>query len=431
MFKAVDVVEVRIRDQRVGAVALDPRLACYAFEYDSRFAQSGIELAPLHMPLGLAAAPFVFPGLPAATYQRLPAMLADSLPDRFGNALVTAYLQREGIRPQDITPLDRLAYMGKRSLGALEFRPMRGPRAGAGATALKLSELVEVARKAVDGEFDSDPHATSALANLLRVGTSAGGARAKAAIAWNRTTGEVRAGQFDVAPGFEHWLLKFDGVDTDTELGESTHYGRIEFAYSRLARNAGITMSDCSLIEEGGRAHFVTRRFDREGNQKFHMQTLCALAHIDFNQRATHDYAQLMMAIDALALGDDAKRQAFKRVAFNVMAANCDDHAKNISFLLRPGGRWELAPAYDLTHAYNPQGTWTYQHLMSVNGKFRDITRADLLLFAERFDVPEASRLIEDVRDGVATWPQCAAEAGLPGDEITRVGADLTLKLGM
>jgi serine/threonine-protein kinase HipA len=427
VFKAIDVVEVRIWDQTVGAVALDPGLAFYAFEYDSRFAQSGVELAPLHMPLAGADAPFVFTGLPEATYQRLPAMLADSLPDRFGNALVTAYLQRQGVRPQDITPLDRLAYMGKRSFGALEFRPVRGPRAGAGTTALILSELVDTARQALEGQLDSDPHATSALANLIRVGTSAGGARAKAAIAWNRTTREIRAGHFDVAPGFEHWLLKFDGVGVENELGPSKHYGRIEFAYSRLARNAGIAMSECALIEEGGRAHFVTRRFDREGNEKLHMQTLCALAHVDFNQRATHDYGQLMMTIEALGLGDDAKRQAFKRVVFNVMAANCDDHAKNISFLLRQGGRWELAPAYDLAHAFNPHGVWTYQHLMSVNGKFTEIARADLLLFADRFDVPEASRLLDEVRNGVATWPQCAAEAGLPGDEVSRVGEDLTL----
>lgn len=427
MYKPVNVVEVRIWDQTVGAVALDPRLGFYAFEYDSQFARSGIELAPIHMPLVRAGAPFVFTDLPEATYQRLPAMLADSLPDRFGNALVTAHLQREGVRPQDITPLDRLAYMGKRALGALEFRPARGPRAGGWATALELSELVETARKAVDGQLDADRDRTAALASLIRVGTSAGGARAKAAIAWNRTTGEVRAGQFDVASGFEHWLLKFDGVGVDRELGASKHYGRIEFAYSRLAGSAGIVMSECALIEEGGRAHFVTRRFDRDGNHKLHMQTLCAIAHVDFNQRATHDYAQLMMVVDALGLGDEARRQAFKRVAFNVMAANCDDHAKNISFLLRTGGRWELAPAYDLTHAFNPRGAWTYQHLMSVEGKFSGITRADLLRFADRFDVPGARHLLDEVRDGVSTWPACAAEAGIPADEIARVGADLTL----
>jgi serine/threonine-protein kinase HipA len=426
MYRAVEVVETRIWDQSVGAAALDRQLGHYAFEYDHGFAKAGIELAPLQMPLALADKPFVFTELPERTFHRLPAMLADALPDRFGNALITAYLQRAGVTPEAITPLDRLAYMGRRAFGALEFRPARGPRP-VKETALVLSDLVEVARQAVRGQFDTDRHTTAALANLIRVGTSAGGARAKAAIAWNRTTREIRAGQFDVPPGYEHWLLKFDGIGEDAELGQSQHYGRIELAYSHMARRAGIEMSECELLEEGGRAHFMTKRFDREANQKFHTQTLCAIAHVDFNQRATHDYAQLMMVIAALRLGEEALRQAFRRIAFNVMAANCDDHSKNISFRLKPGQRWELAPAYDVTHAFNPQGQWTYQHLMSVNGKFRDVTRSDLLLLADRFDVPEARRLVDEVKEGVAGWQQCAGLAGLPPEEAARVGKDLQL----
>lgn len=426
MYRAVDVVEVRIWDQTVGAVALDPRSGYYAFEFDPRFIRTGIDLAPLEMSTARGRGPFVFPDLPENTFRRLPAMLADALPDRFGNALITAYLERQGVRAGDITVLDRLAYMGKRGFGALEFRPSRGPRPTPKQTALELSELVEQARRAVAGKL-SDPHAKAALMNLIRVGTSAGGARAKAAIAWNPETREVRAGQFEVAPGFEHWLLKFDGVGEDSELGISKHYGRIEYAYFLMARGAGIVISDCRLLEEGGRAHFMTRRFDRDGSQKHHLQTLCAMAHLDYNQRATHDYAQFFMTIDALGLGEAARAEAFRRVAFNVMARNHDDHAKNLSFVLHRGGVWELAPAYDLTHAYNPRGTWTYQHLMSVNGKFDDISRNDLLILGARFNVPGVTTLLGEVGESVAGWARHAAAAALPADETERVRRDLLL----
>ena len=233
-----------------------------------------------------------------------------------------------------------------------------------------MAELVESARRAVMGEVDSDAHAEAALAQIIQVGSSAGGARAKAAVAWNPSTHEIRAGQFDVKEGFEHWLLKLDGVGPDERLGVSRDYGRIEYAYHLMARAAGITMSDCRLLEENGRAHFMTRRFDREGNRKHHLQTLCGLAHMDFRQKATHDVSQVFQVIERLQLGYPEKEEAFRRMVFNVLAANCDDHSKNMSFLLREGGAWELAPAYDLTHAFNPSGEWTYQHLMSVNGKF-------------------------------------------------------------
>jgi serine/threonine-protein kinase HipA len=423
MYRPVDAVEVRIWGRRAGAVALDPRLGFYAFEYDPRFVASGIQLAPIKMPLGRDA--YAFPELPERSYHRLPALVADALPDRFGNALITAYLQREGVRERDITPLDRLAYMGKRAFGALEFRPDRGPR-GEKPTALEMSDLVEAARKAVIGRFDSDAAGEAALVSLIRVGTSAGGARAKAAVGWNPLTGEIRAGQFDLPDGFEHWLLKFDGLGDDFELGVSSHYGRVELAYSRMARAAGFVVPDCRVYEEGGRAHFMVRRFDRDGNRKHHVQTLCALAHLDFNQLAAHDYAQWFMAALDLGIGEDeALRQMLARAAFNVMAANCDDHTKNLSFLMREGGRWELAPAYDLTHAFNPGGAWTYQHLMSVNGRFSGITRRDLLELADRFGVPGAREVLDRVASAVAGWPAHAGEAGLPPDDTQRVGADL------
>ncbi len=455
MYRPVEAVEVRIWGARVGAIALDPKLGYYAFEYDPRFRATGIELSPLKMPL--SAEPYAFPELPERTYYRLPALAADTIPDRYGSALVTAYLQREGVRASDITPLDRLAYMGRRAFGALEFRPERGPRAYK-PTALNMNELVETARQALAGRLDTGPHAEAALTHLIRVGTSAGGARAKAAIGWNPATREIRAGQFDLPPSFEHWLLKFDGMGDDLELGTSAHYGRIEFAYARMAAAAGIEVAACDMLEENGRAHFMTRRFDRDGNRKHHMQTLCAVAHLDFNQLATHDYAQWFMAASALGLADEARRQIFARAAFNVMAANCDDHTKNAAFLLRGRahglaeaehaaasargqglaeaegtaisvGGWELAPAYDITHAYNPAGSWTHQHLMSVNGVFSGISRGDLLTMADRFGVPGAKSILERVAAAVAGWPRFASLAGLPAEEADRVGKDLRPKL--
>jgi serine/threonine-protein kinase HipA len=292
-----------------------------------------------------------------------------------------------------------------------------------------MKALVESAGQVIFGDLSGDRHAQAALANIIRVGTSAGGARAKAVVAWNPETNEVRSGQFDVAPGFEHWLLKFDGMGRDLELGTGADYGRIEYAYHLMARAAGIAMTSCRLLEESGRAHFMTRRFDRttDGTRtvKHHVQTLCAMDHLDYRQRAIHAYAQLFMVIARLGLGDEAVSQAFRRMAFNVMARNCDDHTKNFAFLLRQGGNWELAPAYDLTHAYNPRGEWTYQHLLGVNGKFGGITRADLLVEADRFGVRRPRELLDEVRTAVEGWPQFAREAGVGEHASGHVAADL------
>ncbi|MDD3845115.1 MAG: type II toxin-antitoxin system HipA family toxin [Syntrophorhabdaceae bacterium] len=420
MHRPVRAIEVRVWGKRAGALAVDPRLGYYAFEYDPAFAAAGIELAPLTMPLANARAPFVFTDLPELTFKRLPGMIADALPDDFGNALIDAWMAGKGIDRLDITALDRLAYMGRRGTGALEFRPVIGPEVKR-STAIKLSRLVESARRAVQGDIGSDNTAKAALQQIIQVGTSAGGARAKAAIAWNPKTDEIRSGQFDVEPGFEHWILKFDGVGADRELGGSRNYGRIEYAYYLMARRAGISISPCRLMEENGRAHFMTRRFDRDGNARHHMQTLCAMKHLDFKQKATHDYSQFFMAIEQLQLGHAALEEAFRRVAFNVMAANCDDHTKNFSFILRQGGSWELAPAYDITHAYNPKGEWTYQHLMAVNGKFSDIRLEDFLLVAERFMIGNPKKILGQVQEAVEAWPEFAAEAGISEGDIGRV----------
>lgn len=428
------VIEVGIWGKRVGAVAPDPRLGCYVFAYDPAWRRTGIELAPLNMPLADTRPVFAFPDLAEPSYKRLPGMLADALPDDFGNALIDAWMTRRGVDKRAVTTLDRLAYMGKRATGALEFKPARGAHRES-VEPLQMKELVEVARRVIHGDLSGDAHAQAALANIIRVGTSAGGTRAKAVVAWNPETDEIRSGQFDAAPGFEHWLLKFDGVGKDTELGAGADYGRIEYAYHLMAKAAGITMTPCHLLEENGRAHFMTRRFDRDivrGDSKgvaghtvkHHIQTLCAMDHLDYKQRATHAYAQLFMVIARLGLGDDAIGQAYRRMAFNVMAKNCDDHSKNFAFRLRKGEAWELAPAYDVTHAYNPKGEWTYQHLMSVNGKFSAISRAELLVESDRFGVRRPQDLLADVRGALEKWPTFAEEAGLGLDVANDVASN-------
>jgi serine/threonine-protein kinase HipA len=425
--KQVSVIEVQIWGTLVGAVALDPRLAYYAFEYDSAWRRAGIELAPLMMPLDQGQTPFIFPNLPEATFHRLPGMLADALPDDFGNALIDAWMAEHGIVKSAVTPLDRLAYMGKRGVGALEFKPAHGSHTES-AVPLEMKSLVEAARKALEGDLSQDDLAQAALNNIIHVGTSAGGARAKAVVAWNPQTNVIRSGQFDAAEGFEHWILKFDGVGKYEELGPGGPYGRIEYAYYLMAEQAGIDMYPCRLLEENGRAHFMTRRFDRdlvEGKTiKHHLQTLCAMDHLDFKQRATHAYAQLFMMIARLKLGDASLDQAFRRMAFNVMARNCDDHTKNFAFRLKQGGNWELAPAYDMTHAYNPKGEWTYQHLMSVNGKFKDITREDLLVEADRFGVSRPKDILDAVRAALENWHQVAAQAELGDSAAETVSKD-------
>lgn len=422
MYKPVEAIEVRIWGQKVGAVALDPNLRFYVFEYEPNFVKTGIELAPLTMPLAKASEPFVFTDLPEQTYKRLPAFLADALPDDFGNTLINGWMAAQGVERDAVTALDRLAYMGVRGMGALEFKPAIGPEAK-DSTAIALADLVEGARRAVRGDLGSDASARAVLSQIVSVGTSAGGARAKAVVAWNPKTEEIRAGQFDAEDGFEHWLLKFDGMGEDRELGGSQDYGRIEYAYYKMATAAGIRMSPCRLLEENERAHFMTRRFDRDGNRKHHMQTLCAMAHLDYKQKASHDYNQLFQTIDQLRLGYEAKEEAFRRMAFNVMAANCDDHTKNFSFLLRENEGWTLAPAYDVTHAHNPKGEWTSQHLMSVNGRFADITRQDLLAVADRFGIGTAAKVLKQIGDVLMAWPDFAASANVSPKERDRISS--------
>jgi len=429
-YTPVDVVEVRAWGRTVGAVALDPVTEFHAFEYDPAWVADGPQLSPLLMPNQPGT--FVFPGLAPETFLRLPAMIADSLPDRFGNALVNTWMREQGIRDSDITPLDRLAYAADRSMGALEFRPPTGPRPD-DATALQLADLVTAARSALTGDLDTAPE--DALHELIQVGTSAGGARAKAVVAYNPATGQIRSGQLDAPEGFEHWLIKLDGVGSDptrenhelaTGHGYGGGYGLIEYAYHLMATAAGVTMAECRLLPEGPRTHFMTRRFDRLADGgRVHMQTLCGIAGLDFNMPGAHSYAQYLGVIDELGLGDAAREQAFRRIVFNIAALNRDDHTKNLAFLLPQHGDWRLAPAYDITHAHNPSGRWTDRHQMSLEGKRENIGVDDLHRFADKFRVGGYRQIVAEVLEAVDQWPDHAAEAGVDPETTARLTADL------
>ena len=425
MYKPVKVVEVMVWGFRVGAVSLDPNIGYYIFEYDPKWISRGIELSPFNMPVSQPTPQkyFTFQNLSVDTFKRLPAMLADALPDKFGNALIDAALADEGVPKESITSLDRLAYMSNRAMGAMEFRPPRGPKRKS-STAINLALLVEGARSVLEGKFEGDKETEVAIRNIIQVGISAGGARAKAVIAWNPNTKEIRSGQMQVEDGFEHWLLKLDGVGKDLALGSSENYGRIEYAYYLMAGAAEIDIMQSTLLEENGRAHFMTKRYDRDGNTKHHVQTLCAMKHLDFNMIGVHSYHQYFEAIRGLNLGDKAMKEGFRRMVFNVLTANCDDHTKNFSFLLKQDGQWELAPAYDVTHAHNPDNQWTKQHLMSVNGKFSNIVRRDFMVIADLFLIQDANKIIDGLTDTIRRWREFADEAKLPLEEQLRIEAD-------
>lgn len=414
----VNVVEVRLWDRLVGAVApLSGRPGVYEFQYAPAFEKGDLELAPFRMKLG-SQRRFSFPGLPSETFHGLPGLLADSLPDRFGNGLIDEYLSRHGTRIEDITTLQRLLYVGRRAMGALEFEPATADtRSPAVLTPLDMAHLVEDARQALRGRF------SRIAQDILDVGSSAGGARAKAVIGWNRATGEVVSGQFALPDGYEHWLLKFD-VGIDGVLSNSAGFGRIEYAHYLMATAAGVRMNECRLLEEGGRAHFMTQRFDRRGNKKIHMQTLCGMLHLDFNTPYVHGYEQYLRAVLDLKLDAPSLEQAWLRCAFNVAAVNCDDHTKNLAFIMDDTGQWHIAPAYDVCFSHNPApGKWTRQHQMLVDGKAWDITERDLLDLAQAFDIRRPADLMEGVIHAIARWPYFADQAGVPTADMERIRA--------
>lgn len=414
-----DLVEVRLWGRRIGAAHWDREQALATFEYDPAFLRSGIELAPIAMPL--AAGAYSFPQLARETFRGLPGLLADSLPDKFGNAVIDAWLTRRGQRLADFTPLDRLCYIGTRGMGALEFQPALSRETGS--HELDLADLVGLAneilraRTGFETRLTSDgPERERAMRDILQVSVSAGGARAKALIAWNADSGEVRSGQVKAPEGFSYWLLKFDGVSNrDREVfADPQGFGRIEYAYYLMARAANVSMMESRLLPENGRCHFMTRRFDRtDAGGKTHMQSLGAMRHFDFNLAGAYGYEQAMETIERLGLGMDALEEQFRRMVFNVAARNQDDHVKNIAFLMDRGGRWSLSPAFDVTFAYRADGQWTNQHQMSVNGKRDGFELEDLLTVARRFRIPDrrAREIVRRVDQAVGDWPTFAAEA--------------------
>ncbi len=415
------IAEVRLWGRTIGAVTLEDGRDYAAFQYEPAFAGSGIEVSPVTMPPGNTV--HEFPALPRNTFHGLPGLLADSLPDRFGNALIDAWLATQGRQPDSFNAVERLCYTGTRGMGALEFVPNIGPRPQR-AQKIEIDALVQLAsevlqhRGGLQASFAGRRRA-QALQDILRVGTSAGGARAKAVIAWNPASGEVRSGQIEAGSGFEYWLLKFDGVagNKDRELEDPQGYGAIEYAYYLMATAAGITMPECRLLEENQRRHFMSRRFDRgAGGDRLHMQSLGALAHFDYNHAGAYAYEQAFLVMRQLGLPMAAVEQQFRRMVFNVIARNQDDHVKNIAFLMDKAGHWSLSPAFDMTYSYNPAGSWTAQHQMTINGKRDGFVLADLQTCA-RSSLMKRGRveaIVDEVRAVVAQWPDYADRAGVP-----------------
>ena len=405
-----------------------------AFQYDPEFALSDIQIAPFMMPLSPRI--HLFPALALRSFHGLPGLLADSLPDRFGNALIEAWLATQGRTSASFNAIERLCYTGTRGMGALEFAPATGPQAR-GTSKLELDALVDLASQvlsnhgSLEESFASDQR-KGALAEILKVGTSAGGARAKAIIAWNPTTHEVRSGQVRAPEGFGYWLLKFDGVsgNKDKELDDPKGFTAVEYAYSRMARAVGIEMTQCELLEEGGRRHFMTKRFDRtDAGEKLHMQSLAALMHLDFNMADVNSYEQAFDCMSRLELPMQSREQQFLRILFNVVARNQDDHVKNIAFLMDKEGRWRLAPAFDVTYAYNPRGDWTARHQMSINGKRDDFTVEDFRACAKTAGLKRglAEQMLDDVIAVVREWPRHADSAGVSPSSRDAIRATLRL----
>ncbi|HAG95443.1 MAG: toxin HipA [Thalassolituus sp.] len=392
------------------------------FEYDRAFQSSGIEPSPITMPLSDQS--YSFPALSRETFKGLPGFLADSLPDKFGNRLINQWLERQGRSADSFSPLERLCYIGSRGMGALEFKPALG-HLNETSQPIEIAELVALTNEALSQKqamvvdlAGADTSHKQALDKIISVGTSAGGARAKAVIAWNPETQEVRSGQVKTDAGFGYWLLKFDGVEENRDhevLADPKGYSLVEYAYYLMAIACGITMTECRIFKENGRSHFMTRRFDRkDGGDKIHMQSLCGLAHYDFNQAGAYSYEQAIGVMRHLDLPKPEFEQFFRRVVFNVVARNQDDHTKNIAFLMDKAGRWSLSPAYDLTYC-NGRG-WTSQHQMTVNGKRNHFVTDDLLAVAQHADIrpTKAKSIISEILTQVRRWPEFASQARVP-----------------
>ncbi len=436
MVKKADTVTVELWGQRVGAVSWLEAPGYGVFEFDPVFLNSGLDVAPIHMSLSAARRGdgiFSFPALGKQTFLGLPGLLADALPDKFGNSIIDSWLARQGRDPASFSPVERLAYTGKRGMGAFEFHPATIDKYDK-SVAVEIAELVELAqdivthRQKLNVELGNSARENSeSILDILRVGTSAGGARAKAVIAMDGS-GKVMSGQTQAPAGFDYWVIKFDGV-TDMELGEPKGYGRIEYAYYLMAHAAGINMTECKLLEENGRAHFMTRRFDRIGGEKLHMQSLCGIAHFDFNMAGAYSYEQAFTVMRTLRLSKADATQQFRRMLFNVVARNQDDHTKNIAFLMGRDGKWKLSPAFDVIYSHNPHGQWTSQHQMSINGCRDNFTRRDLIAVGESLSISKPEEIVESILNNVEKWPEFAAMADIGKTDMEQLGSNHRLKL--
>lgn len=417
----VDIAKVKLYGNDLGTFRWDERYSVAQFEYADSFVGRGIEPAPIMMPVREGRV-YSFGDIGEQTFKGLPGMLADSLPDTYGRALFDQWLALTGRHSGN--PIETLCFLGKRCMGALEFEPaMDAPYNSA--TQIEIDTLVNVASEALAEKNDFGANLSddkkAAIAEIVRLGTSAGGQRAKAIIAYNKKTGEVLSGQVDAPADFDYYLIKLDGVTAEAGFRETQNFGRLEYSFSRLVKECGIEMSECSLIEENGRAHFLTRRFDRVNGEKVHMQTLCALAHYDYRLLRAYSYEQAFNVMRTLRLPYSQAQEMFRRIVFNVVVRNQDDHTKNISFLMDKNGKWRLSPAYDMGFSYNPDGGWTSQHQMSINGKFDGITRNDLLEIAKRNNIKEAAEIIDQISTIASGWDSIARECDVPGEMIMAI----------
>ena len=418
----VDVVTVKIWGEVVGAVRWDATQQLAFFEYEPNFISKGWNLSPLKMPIGNGARIYSFPELRkvkdavADTFRGLPGLLSDSLPDKYGNQLMNVWLTQQGRPENSMNPVEQLCFIGSRGMGALEFEPSEFKQTKR-TTTLEISNLVDIAQRMLNHreQFQTELHKdeAKAVAEILKISTSAGGARPKALIAYNPQSGVVKSGQGLVPVGFEHWLIKLDGV-SDAQFGESSNWGNVEYAYYLMAKACGIEMTECKLLQENGRAHFMTRRFDREDNNtKHHIQTLCAMQHYNFNEMFTYSYEQLFQTMRLLRMSYPEAIQMFRRMIFNVLATNCDDHTKNFSFRMKKDDRWELAPAYDICFAYVPGNVWVNQQTMSVNGKRKNITKEDFMAIAKANNFKKGEEIIDEINQTVRNWLTFASTAGV------------------
>jgi serine/threonine-protein kinase HipA len=413
------VAQIKMFNKKVGAVAYDNAKGLAYFEFEDSFLKTGLDLSPIKMPAKNAKGKiFSFAELSRSnTFKGMPGLLADVLPDKYGNALINNWLAKNGRPTGSLDPVETLCFIGKRGMGALEFNPVNPPTAN-NSTKIEIGSMVQIAqdilreRKIFSTNLSAEEE--KAMADILKIGTSAGGARAKAIIAYNPLTKEVKSGQTDAPEGFNHWLIKFDGVD-DEQFGASNGYGRVEMAYHKMAIDCGIEMMECKLFEENGRAHFMTRRFDRPTEHtKLHVQTFCAMQHYDFNDVGMHSYEQLFETMRKLNLPYPQHEQLYRRMLLNVMGRNCDDHTKNFAFIMNENGEWKLSPAYDVCHAYRPASPWVSKQSLSVHGKRENISKDDLLVVAKLLSIKKAEKIFTQISEVVSKWEDYADEQRVP-----------------